>query len=67
MSSKIPEPFDLERDVPTTAEDVAALRRIRVSRRLSFSEYLSFVSRLRMPEGASRERRTHEGCEPFEL
>jgi hypothetical protein len=65
--TKIPEPFDLERDVPTTEEDVAALRRIRESRKLSFAEYLRFVSRLPMSEDASRSIRTHEDQEPFEL
>lgn len=65
MSSKPPDPVDFERDVPTTAEDVAALRRIRESRRLSFADYLLFLSRLEMPD--SRPRKTFEGCEPFEL
>ena len=67
MSSKRPEPLDLERDLPTTAEDVAALRRIRESRKISFAEYLRFLSRLRLPTGAARPRKTHEGQEPFEL
>ena len=67
MSSKRPEPLDLERDLPTTAEDVAALRRIREGRRISFAEYLRFLSRLAMPSGEARRRKTHEGQEPFEL
>jgi hypothetical protein len=67
VSSRRPEPLDLERDLPTTAEDVAALRRIRESRRISFAEYLRFLSGLRMPEGAFRRRKTQEGVEPFEL
>ena len=66
MSSKHPEPLDLERDLPTTADDVAALRQIRESRRISFADYLRFLSRLELPSGAAR-RRTHEGQEPFEL
>lgn len=66
MSSKPPEPLDLERDLPTTAEDVAALRQIRESRRLTFVEYLRFLSRQKPPDGSAR-RKTHEGQEPFEL
>lgn len=66
MSSKRPEPLDLERDLPTTAEDVAALKRIREGRRLSFAEYLRFLSR-QPSDGPSRRRKTHEGQEPFAL
>jgi hypothetical protein len=65
VSSKRPEPLDLERDLPTTAEDVAALKRIREGRRISFAEYLRFLSRLQLP--ARVPRKTHEGHEPFEL
>ncbi len=67
LSSKRPEPLELERDLPTTAEDVAALRQIRESRRISFADYLRFLSRLRLPAGATRRRKTHAGQEPFEL
>jgi len=67
VSSNSPEPLDLERDLPTSVEDVAALRRIRESRRLPFAEYLRFLSRLPGPPGAARRRKTHEGREPFEL
>jgi hypothetical protein len=66
VSSKPPDPVDFERDLPTTAEDVAALRRIRESRRLSFADYLLFLSRLDMPD-SGRQRKTFEGQEPFEL
>ena len=66
MSSK-PEPLDLERDLPTTAEDVAALKRIRESRRISFADYLLFLSRQKPPDGTTRRRKTHEGQERFEL
>jgi hypothetical protein len=58
--------LDLERDLPTTAEDVAALRRIREGRRMTFVEYLRFLSRQKPAAGAPR-RKTHEGQEPFEL
>jgi len=67
LSSKRTEPLDLERDLPTTAEDVAPLRRIRENRRIPFAEYLRFLSRLQLPPGAARRRKTHEGQEPFEL
>jgi hypothetical protein len=67
VSSKRPEPLDLERDLPTTAEDVVVLRQIRESRRISFADYLIFLSR-REPSGkAPRRQKTHEGDEPFEL
>jgi hypothetical protein len=64
LSSKRSEPLDLERDIPTTPEDVAALRRIKESRRVSFAEYLRFLSRLAPPPVR---RKTHQGYEPFEL
>lgn len=67
MSSKGPELLDLERDLPTTADDVAALRRIRESRRISFADYLRFLSRQKPPDGPTRRRKTHDGQEPFEL
>jgi len=66
MSSKRPEPLDLEKDLPTTAEDVAALRRARERRPLGFVDYLEFLSRLPFPDHRVR-RKTHEGHEPFEL
>lgn len=66
MSSKRSEPLELERDLPTTPEDVAALKRIRESRRLGFADYLEFLSRLDLPTHGVR-RKTHEGYEPFEL
>jgi len=65
VSSKRPEPLDLERDLPTTAEDVAALRRIREVRRMSFADYLRFLSRLEPPSRSPR--KTHAGHAPFEL
>ncbi len=66
MSSKHPEPLDLERDLPTTPEDVAALKRIRERQRLGFADYLEFLSRLELPTHGVR-RKTHKGYEPFEL
>ncbi len=66
MSSKQPEPLDLDKDLPTTPEDVAALKRIRERQRLGFADYLEFLSRLQLPTHGVR-RKTHEGYEPFEL
>jgi len=66
MSSKHPEPLDLEKDLPTTPADVAALKRIRERQRLGFADYLEFLSRLELPDHGVR-RKTHEGYEPFEL
>ncbi len=67
MSSKRAEPLDLHKDLPTTQEDIAALKRIRESRRLSFPEYLEWLSRLELPPEVAGRRRTHFGFEPFEL
>lgn len=67
MSSKKPEPLDLEKDLPTTPEDIAALRHLRWSRRLGFADYLRFLSQLERPAAGAECRKTHEGYEPFEL
>lgn len=67
LSSKDPEPLDLEKDLPTKPEDVAALRCIRWSRRLGVADYLRFLSRLERPAAGAERRKTHEGHEPFEL
>ena len=67
MSSKQGDPLDLDKDLPTTPEDVDALKSIRESRRLSFQEYLEWLSRLELPAEAAGRRRTHVGCAPFEL
>jgi hypothetical protein len=60
---------ELERDLPTTAEDVAALRRARsMSHRMDLDAYLAFLEALGpAPVEALRARGTHEGAEPFEL
>lgn len=71
MSSKRPsEPLDLEGldlAVPTTPEDVAALRRARERAGGGFT--LERVDLLRLPSWLPRppRRRTFEGYEPFEL
>lgn len=68
-SSRRSEPLDLERGLPTTPEDVAALRRIRAARRrLSTADYLRALSQLPpLPPEALRRRRRATGTQPFRL
>jgi hypothetical protein len=70
MSEKKPDLLNLERDIPTTPEDIHALRENRP--RLNPGEdWLNMLTRLyeQVPnaEELRRKRRTFEGCEPFEL
>lgn len=68
-SSDHSDALDLEHDLPTTSQDVAALRRARASRPLDFAEYIRFLERLapqRSPS-AERTRRGPHGDHPFEL
>ena len=64
-----PEPLlELDRDLPTTPEDVAALRRAReASERLSPSEYSDFLRALGKPSIEELRRRRGPHSEPFEL
>lgn len=69
MSSQNPSDLlDLERDVPTTAEDVRALRE---NRPRSGEDWLarlqSLADQFPSTEDSRRRRKTFEGCEPFEL
>jgi hypothetical protein len=57
--------LDLDRDLPTTADDVVALRRFRTGPRLSFDQYLEALAVLE-PSAALRARRGPCG-EPFDL
>lgn len=60
--------LDLEQDLPTSREDVLALRRARGGRRLSFAGYLEFLANfapLSLP--ALRARKGPAGIKPFEL
>ena len=43
------EPLDLARDLPTTADDVEALRRVKTVRPLDLETYLRFLSQLPSP------------------
>ncbi len=57
----------IEEDIPTTPEDVEALRRIAESRRSGFT--LEQIHLLAVPDWLPRPHRrgTSEGWEPFEL
>jgi len=60
--------LDIERDIPTTPEDVIALRRNRPQRGENWLEDLRRVTeQLPNIQEILRRRPTFEGCEPFEL
>lgn len=56
--------LDLERDLPVTPEDVAALRRLRYPR---VDDYLAALSRLPAPSPEELAARRGPRGEPFEL
>jgi hypothetical protein len=58
---------NLEQDLPTTAEDVEALRRAREAGHTDMASFARAMSRLKVPREVLSNRPTHEGCEPFEL
>jgi hypothetical protein len=67
-SAKSYELFDLEQDLPTSREDILALRRAREVHGLSFAGYLEFLANfapLSLP--ALRARKGPAGIKPFEL
>jgi hypothetical protein len=68
MTSRKPELLDLEKDIPTTPEDIRALRENRPKVSEDWLNQLTRVSQ-QIPnlEEIIRKRRTFEGCEPFEL
>jgi hypothetical protein len=69
MSSKnTPDLLDLERDIPTTPEDVRALRQNRPQPVGDWWELLTKLAQ-QVPnlEELRRRRPTFAGCEPFEL
>ena len=59
--------LDLDRDLPTTAEDVAVLNRLRYGRRLTFDQYLEYLAALDAPPNACRRSRPAPGGAPFDL
>jgi hypothetical protein len=72
MSSKEPSDLlDLERDVPTTPEDVRVLRALRENQPRWGDDWLEQLQKLvdQIPNAHEirRRRPTFKGCEPFEL
>ena len=59
--------LDLDRDLPTTAEDVAVLNRLRYGRRLTFDQYLECLAALDVPPPTRVRSRPAAGDEPFDL
>jgi hypothetical protein len=60
--------LDLERDLPTTAEDILALRRARGLAPLDLDGYLRFLAQLPAPTAAQlRAKRGPRSDRPFEL
>jgi len=68
MTSRNPDLLNLERDIPTTPEDIRALRENRPKRGEDWLNQLTLVSQ-QIPNLAEiiRRRRTFKGFEPFEL
>jgi hypothetical protein len=60
--------LDLEKDLPTTREDILALREAREPQPMSFAAYLAFLANFPPPPPAQlRARRGPAGSTPFEL
>jgi hypothetical protein len=60
--------LNLTQGVPTTAEDVAALRRVRAARRLTTEQYMRALASLQAPPlEVLRARKHARGGEPFKL
>ena len=67
-SSEPSNPFDLPWDIPTTPEDIQALRENQPRLGENWLEQLQIaVDQLPGVEAALRKRPTFAGCEPFEL
>jgi hypothetical protein len=67
-SKELYEALNLDRDLPTTAADVAAQRRLRVGRSLTFEEYLEFLANFEPPPSDElRGKRGPRGERAFEL
>jgi hypothetical protein len=68
MESKKPDLLDLERDIPTTHEDIRALRENKQRPGENWLDYLTRLSeQIPNAEELRWKRKTFEGCEPFEL
>ena len=59
--------LDLERDLPTTAEDVRVLRELRAARTVDALEHANRLVTPGWALTAAAARPTFEGCRPFEL
>jgi len=57
----------LDHDLPTTAADVAALRRARASRQVQLDDYIAFLQRLAAPSPARLRSRRGPVDAPFDL
>jgi hypothetical protein len=57
----------LDRDLPTTAEDVAVLRRLRYGRSLTLGEYLQCLAALDPPSTEALRNRRGPSGPPFDL
>ena len=67
-SSDRSEVLNLERDLPTTAEDVEALRQVRMLAPLDLDSYLRFLSQLPPPAATDlAAKRAPKGYPVFEL
>ena len=67
-SSRPRSELNLAQGVPTTAEDVAALRKVRAARRLTTERYLMVLTSLQTPPlEVLRARKRARGGEPFRL
>jgi hypothetical protein len=67
-SSEPSETLNLERDLPTSPADVAALRRAMAAAALDLEGYLRFLAQLPVPTAAAlRARRAPRGELPFEI
>ncbi|HEY3175817.1 MAG TPA: hypothetical protein VGK94_08665 [Candidatus Polarisedimenticolia bacterium] len=60
--------LDFERDLPTTTQDVLALRRVKELAPLDLDGYLRFLAQLPAPTAQTlRSKRGSEAAPPFEL
>ena len=67
-SSRPRSELNLAQGVPTTAQDVAALRNVRATRRLTTEQYIRALANLQAPPlEVLRARKRARGGEPFTL
>jgi len=60
--------LDLAHDLPTSREDILALRKAREPRLLSFTAYLEFLASFTPPSNIElRDRKGPAGIQPFKL